>query len=212
MNQVIFNSSQQNNHRPKHAQNWPLQNANPQIDIASKTDLKLLWNTDVLWLFDVENLVYSARGLGYEVCFDYIAQKIRDECREAWLNAFFSREQGRKDIDLSFDKWGYRAYPQEIKIAQTRTGSRKTNCNSDHQIMFHSAILVNQSPADIVTICSGDGQLVSDLAGFIKKNHPARVVVTLSLAGSTSRLIDSRTNPLIDHNIELGLDCLSRNH
>jgi hypothetical protein len=80
--------------------------------------------------------------------------------------------------------------------------------NSDNQMLFFGGVLFNGSDAEVIVVASGDGSLVCDLARAVAIIDLGRTVVTMSLAGSTSRRLDAQANPDISANIEIGRDCL----
>lgn len=178
------------------------------VEIASVTGpLESLHGQKVLLLADVENLIYSARNLGYKVSFRMLGQRLQAIARSCSLHAFFSRPQGDDTLERYFQERGWITHPKNIEEFMTHKGWQR-HANSDNDILFHAGNLVTRHDADFILVASGDGLLAGDLARLITGLPKSRHVATVSLAGSTSFRLDARTNPNITFNIEIGLDCL----
>jgi hypothetical protein len=179
-----------------------------EIEIADVTGpLDCIRGKKILVLGDTENLTYSARDLGFKVSFRTLASLLRRTAHSCTLYAFFSRNAGDNRREGYFENRGWTSYANDIKVVRAHDGIRR-RANCDNFLLFHAGILVSRSHADVVCIASGDGALASDLANAILSLPKRREIVTLSLAGSTSRQLDAAENADISVNIELGLDCL----
>ncbi len=102
---------------------------------------------------------------------------------------------------------GWAVHTRDIETINSHTGVR-VRSNADPLILFLAGAIASQSPAGVVVIGSGDGDLGTDLAQAIHRLPKKRHVVTMSLAGSTSQRLNAKVNPAIAENIELGLDML----
>lgn len=178
------------------------------IQIAQKTGpFSSLKGKDIQVLADVENLNYSARDLGFKLSYRKLTDILRSITSTCALHAFFSREIGRDNWERYFQKRGWHPHPYDIKTVRTHRGKERL-ANSDNLILFTAGLLASRSSADVITLGSGDGSMVCDLAESLSKLPKKRTIVTLSLAGSTSHRLNARSNPHITENIEIGLDCL----
>lgn len=178
------------------------------IHIAQKTGpLSLINNRNILVLADVENLNYSARDLGYKLSYRQLGDILRQLTKTCALHAFFSREPGNDQWEQYFKNRGWHPHPYDIKTVRTHRG-KETLANSDNLILFTTGLLASRSSADVITLGSGDGTMVCDIAQALSHLPKKRTIVTLSLAGSTSHRLNAQTNPHIIANIEIGLDCL----
>ncbi len=156
----------------------------------------------VLALIDAENLVYSARSLGLKISFARLGERLHQASKSCTAHVFYSHDVNDSAWDTYFTKRGFIIHPRIIEFVQTHMGVKK-RANSDNDLVFHAGKLASRSSASVLLIGSGDGDLVTDLARLI---GDTKQVVTLSLAGSTSYRLDSRANPSIASNIEIGLD------
>jgi hypothetical protein len=162
---------------------------------------------EVLLLADIENLDGGARDLGCKMRYESLTQAFRQAATRCAFHAFFtlSRENEQGARNLPALGWSVHARPMEV-VRTHRGLERRTN--SDNLILFHAGALVTRSTAEVVVIASGDGNLASDLAREVVALPKKRLVLTMSLAGSTSWRLDARTNGHIAGNIEVGRDCL----
>lgn len=170
--------------------------------------LDVLAGKTVLVLADVENLYYGAKDFGLSIRFDQIARLLREYSGHAALHAFFSCKRGDNRQAKRFQSHGWIAHPNAIRTVRHK-GELVTLANSDNVILFSAGYLTVPDGIELVVIGTGDGELGYSLAERIVRRRPGASVVTLSLAESTSYSLDARSNPFIDANMELGLDCLS---
>jgi hypothetical protein len=188
----------------------PLSVVPPVPAIAAVTGpLDALLNHNVLVLADEENLRYGARDLGYELSMQRLGQRVQQHAGHCALHAFLSRPPGDDRRCQYLRECGWIPHPRDIETVQTRRGTQHL-ANSDNDLLFAAGNLASRGRADVVILASGDGTLVCDLARNLRQLPRARVILTLSLAGSTSFRLDAARNPNIDGNIEIGLDCLHR--
>lgn len=166
-----------------------------------------------LVLLDAENLVLSARDLGRSLDFVALREALRaDGAPDPICHAFYS--SGRHDIPLSgylaARGWQPHARPP---IVRRQGEGRAAHLNADTWFAFGAAYLATTIPCGCIVLGTGDGLLGLDVARCLRSLVPTcRTIATLSVPGSTSRLLDSRTAVEIDLNIELGRDVLRPLH
>lgn len=178
------------------------------VTIAEKTGpLEVLAGKRLLLVADCQNLDVSAQHLGYKVSYRTLGKKITAAAASASLHAVLSRRQGDERRLRYLAARGWTPHAKTTRLMGKRAGGRP-DTNADHLLAFLTGLLAGFVTADLVVLCSGDGQLVLDIAEALGQLPNSKPVVTLSLAGSTSARIDARRCPLIRRNLELGKDCL----
>jgi hypothetical protein len=186
----------------------PLKPRSSRAEAAQFTGpLDALKDRSVLVLADDENLRASAQDLGHKLSYKTLREKICEASGKCKLHVFFSREKGDDRRTTYFEDRKWVAHPRDIHEVQTGRGVKRTT-NSDFMITFLGGMLVSRSDADVIVIASGDGDMVADMAETIKSLPRPRLVMTMSLAGSTAWRLNAESNAFIDVNIEIGLDCL----
>jgi hypothetical protein len=160
-------------------------------------------------LADDENLRYGARDLSYQLSMRRLGECLRRHAAHCALHAYFSRDPGDERRCQDLRESGWIPHPRDIEMVRTHRGTKRL-ANSDNDLLFAAGNLASRSKADVIILGSGDGSLVCDLARNLRQLPRDRVLLTLSLAGSTSFRLDAAHNPHIDGNIEIGLDCLYR--
>ena len=179
-----------------------------QVAIARYTGpLKPMRGQRILALVDDENLMLSARDRGYRLSYDTLGSLIQQTSKTCALHTIFSCKRGEERRSAYFARRGWVVHTRDIQVVQTPQGKKRL-ANADSRILFLAGHLVSRSNADVILIGSGDGDLVCELAMAVAELPKPRVVMTMSLAGSTSYRLDATRNPYIAHNIEIGLDCL----
>jgi hypothetical protein len=158
----------------------------------------------VLVILDVENLTISTRQTGYELIYPKLAQRLVSASRSACLHAVLSVDPSDARDREFMEQSGITIHTRNIQYLP----SGRKAANADNLLAFKAGALVTRSTASLVILGSGDGQLSDDLAQFIKTLPGKREVMTLSVAGSTSSLLNARINPAITENIEIGQDVL----
>lgn len=177
--------------------------------IAEETGpLDALAGKNVLVLADVENLHYGAKNFGLSVQFDELARVFRQHSGRSALHAFFSCKREDKQQAKRCQSVGWVPHRNEIKTVRQK-GELVTLANSDKVILFSAGYLTHRGDIDVVVIGTGDGELGCYLAEAVVCRRRSVSVLTLSVAESTSYLLNAQINPYVDANIELGLDCLS---
>ena len=144
---------------------------------------------------DVENLTISARGLGYELNYSGLAQRLASATRMLQLHATLSIEPGDTIDTRHMTQSGYAVHTRFIE----RLADGSKVANSDNVFAFQAGLLVSRAQADVVILGSGDA---------IRALPAKRSVWTLSVPGSTSARLDCRRNRSIAANIEIGSDVL----
>lgn len=178
---------------------------NPLLQQTSNLDS--LQGHKVLALLDVENLHHSAEDWGCCMSFPKLLQQLQQHCQQLWVHAFYSRHADETWLDDRFECMGFKPHPREIRM-MFRHGGTQMDANSDPRIFAQGSSAISRSRADLVLVGSGDGLLVQELADTIDAFPKHRQTWTLSLAGSTSRMIQAEQNPKIDGNIMIGHDLL----
>ena len=159
----------------------------------------------ILALLDVENLTISTRQAGFELIYAKLADRLKSASRAACLHAVLSVDPNDTCDREHMEQSGFTVHTRNI---QRLPGGRKT-ANADNLFAFKAGVLVTRSKANLVVLGSGDGQLCDDIAQFIGTLPGKREVLTLSVAGATSSLLNARTNSAIAENIEVGCDVLT---
>jgi hypothetical protein len=180
---------------------------NRAIVAANTGPLQILAGKRLLVLVDCQNLDLGARDLGYKVSYRALGEKITAVAASASLHAVFSRRHGDERRWRYLAARGWTPHAKTTRLMGKGAGARP-DANADHVVAFVAGALAGFVNADLTLLCSGDGQLVLDIAEALGQLPNPKPVVTLSLAGSTSSRIDARRCPLVKWNLELGKDCL----
>lgn len=160
----------------------------------------------VLVIADIENLAYSARDL--QVCIDFaaLAGLFRKGHQAARLHAYFSAHINDDKAAAALAAMGWD--PHTRSIIEQGPGKR-CSANADLAFAFGAAVELGRQSVDACVLATGDGVLALDTARAIRACFPScKLITTMSLAGATSRLLDARTVPEIDVNIEIGRDVM----
>lgn len=191
--------------RPEHRAPWV------EAAVPERTGpLDLLRERRVLVIADVQNLTASAEQLECKFSYRALAALLRKTARSCTCHAFFGasgQDQRRSDY---FRERGWTPYPYEIHFVGTCRGLERRS-NVDTLLACTAGALISRSRAEVVVLCSGDGQLVHDVAQAIARFPKPRLVITTSIAGSTAHSLNAQTNPYIAENIECGMDVLHLN-
>ncbi len=162
----------------------------------------------VLVIADIENWAYSARNLGLEINFAALAHLLTTKFKRASLHAFFSANDGDNVVAGRLAELGWEPHPRAIIERPAQFGSARS-ANADLAIAFGAAKLLGHKRVDAVLLGTGDGVLALDCARAIRANFKrCSVIGTVSLAGSTSRLLDARVVHEINVNVEIGMDAM----
>jgi hypothetical protein len=172
--------------------------------------LQLLRGRQVIVFADDENLRCGARDHGLTLSYASLAATLRRVSGKCALHAFFSCHEGDLRRHAYFTQAGWTAHTRTIQTVRDRRGI-KTLANSDNYLLFTAGTLASRSQAEVIVIASGDGALGCDLAEAVHALPKKRIVLTMSLAGSTSNRLNAEHNPDIAANIEIGMDVMHRN-
>ena len=173
--------------------------------------LSVLFGRRVLAVFDCENLSISAEKNFLTLSYGCLLAVLRSAAVDCEAHAFFSRMPGDDTFDASMKQAGLITHPRDIEFIESRTGTRKL-ANSDSRLLFTAGRLLAQTNADTLLIGSGDGDLGCELATGVMEMGRSLTILTLSIAGSSSRRLDAATNKDVYGNLEVGLDVMQPIH
>jgi uncharacterized LabA/DUF88 family protein len=163
---------------------------------------------NVLVIADIENWAYGARDLGFEIDFAALARLFKGKLKRPSLHAFFSAVDGDDIVADRLAQFGWEPQPRAIIQRPAQFGMARS-ANADLAIAFGAAKLLGHKRVDAVLLGTGDGVLALDCARAIRTNFKKCFTVgTVSLSGSTSRLLDARVAKEIDVNVEIGMDAM----
>jgi len=185
-------------------------NYKAKFEVAPKTGpLDKLSDCDgVLIVADIENWAYGARDLMLQIDFAALAYLLKTAIKRPHLHAFFSADENDYVIADRLIACGWTPHPRAIIERPAQIG-RTRSANADLAIAFGAAKLLGHQRAGGILLGTGDGVLALDCARAIRANFKkCKFIGTLSLAGSTSHLIDARLAREIDINAEIGLDAM----
>ncbi|MCA9151945.1 MAG: hypothetical protein KDA92_21730 [Planctomycetales bacterium] len=179
----------------------------PAIEIAERTGpLRQLVGRRVLLVADIENLVYSAKNLqGKRINHAALLNKLLAASSKFAAHAVFCTYSDGLAKYLTHA--GYQIHRRHLPPQYLQD---ETTLNSDNRVSFTVGWMTARLAPEVVVVGTGDGDLgcsiAEDLKHFFHSQPP--VVLTLSLAGSTSQRLCADRNRNIDGNIEVGNDCL----
>lgn len=180
----------------------------PTGEISWETGpLSALQDRRVLAVFDCENLSISAKENSLRLSYGRLMLSLRSEAASCEAHAFFSRMAGDERQNRYLQRSGLITHPRDIEFVESRDGTRKL-ANSDSRMLFMTGVLLAHSDANTLLIGSGDGDLGNELARGVRALGRPLTVLTLSLAGHSSRRLDAATNDDIHGNLEVGLDVM----
>ena len=180
----------------------------PTVEVAQTTGpLDVITDGSLIVIADAQNLDQGAKELGFKLSWANLGTVLDGASHKASRHAIIGKRPGDDRRWDYLTRRGWRPHATEVRQVQTHKGWERKG-NVDFLMAFLAGVIVSRSPADVVVIASGDGDLVEEMAFGIRSLHKDRRIVTLSLAGSTAFRLNARTSKLIDANIEIGLDCL----
>jgi hypothetical protein len=168
--------------------------------------LELLRGRAVLLLLDEENIRFGARDLGRKASFRRLREQVQAHAASSVCHAFLTTNEDNNARVKYLAARGYQVHVQRADQHPDSHAGRPTN--ADPFMLFHSGVIVSRSTATAVIIATGDGGLALSLAQSIRSLPKRRAILTLSLPGSTAQRLDARRTALVDHNLEIGSDCL----
>lgn len=173
------------------------------VVVPLSTDLSALRGAHVLFLGDVENMVISAKNIGFNLDLVKVGTAIGKVAKRASLHAFWTQDRTTGEMTDILCRKGWKVHE--------RAGfnlNGRLHRNSDGRILIEAGVIISRTQPDIVLCGSGDGGLVLELGSFIeslrRKVRPR--LMTLSLAGATNRSLDARYNSMVAANLEIGRD------
>lgn len=178
--------------------------------LAAATDRPRFGPAPALIVLDLENLMLSARDLGMAIDFAALRAALLGPATGTAVVCHAVYTGGDADNRLAevLAAMGWHVTVRPPIVAGPAQRPRR-HCNSDTWFAFIVADLVRREDAGAVVLGTGDGQLGLDLARCLRALVPGCAqVMTLSLPGSTSHLLDSRRSHEIDRNLEIGRDVL----
>lgn len=167
--------------------------------------LDLLRDRRSVLVVDCENLTISGRNLGYELDYGKLAGLLKRATRSISLHAVLSVQEGDHRDRAYMEEAGFQVHTRLIRYLPN---GRKA-ANADNLFAFTAGNVISRSTANVVLLGSGDGQLCDDVVQCVKALPGKREILTLSVAGSTSGLLDARTHSSITANVEVGCDLLA---
>jgi len=177
------------------------------VEVAAETGpLSSLLGQRVIVIADAQNLDRGARDLGYKMSWALLGDKIDAAAEWTSRHAILSQHPGDERRMNYFCERDWNPHATKIRTVSTRKGLERKS-NADFLLSFLAGVLVSRTPADVVVIASGDGDLVEEIAIGIGSLQKDRSIVTMSLAGSTAQRLNAETSDFISANIEIGKDC-----
>ncbi len=185
-----------------------LQKQRRWIDVAMETGpLELLAGERVLAVADAQNLNMGARDLGRKVSWKALGTILDRAAARIERHVVLSAPQGEDRRTQYFAERGWTAHVKQSRMVRNHKGWQRIS-NADGLLLFVTGMLAANSDASLVLVCSGDGELVEEVAEALYLQGLPLRVATLSLAGSTSARLDAACSSLVAMNLELGADCL----
>lgn len=187
-----------------------------RAQLESRTGpLTTLNGKHVLVIADLENLRYSSARLGFVIDVAGLGRCLTAASAKCALHLGATVVPDLVNEAVTFSQqcgWKANIDPRESFITTHRQSTHaeepRNNVNADNLLSFMAGCLVTRTQAEVIVLASGDGRLVHSLARRVHNLARTRQVLTCSLPGSTSQLLDARRNPFIAGNIEIGRDCL----
>ena len=102
-----------------------------------------------------------------------------------------------------FAERGWTAHVKQSRMVRNHKGWQRIS-NADGLLLFVTGMLAANSVASLILVCSGDGELVEEVAEALYLQGLPLRVATLSLAGSTSVRLDAACSALVAMNTGIG--------
>ena len=195
-----------------HRRNYRNRRSCPQhkrsAHLPNTTDLSALKDQRVLTVVDEDNLRISMQQHQQPLSYRRLLDRLQDETRGVFPLAVLTAPKGdqRRQAYLESRGWNVLAIPQETIF--TPAGPQ-LKANADFDLAFEIGLLLNTARFDAVLLGTGDGDLAVAIGRGIRRRCPSLHLFTLSVAGSASDRLRSRSD-LFDGNIVVGRD-ISRN-
>ena len=171
------------------------------VSSASSPFFQFCSKRSVLVVQDGENISISARKHGFGVDQQRFAATMKRCCRSCRLLTFASGNSQDRVVGGPYPS-PWELHFNQVEIV-SKMGEWQRRSNSDNLIFFTVGNMINQVNVDTVVLMTGDGDLASDLARFVKQACMKPIsVATLSVPFSTAgRLVPGYP---FDANFEIG--------
>jgi hypothetical protein len=166
--------------------------------------LSALKGRRVLTVLDEDNLRISMQHHHQPLSYRRLLARLHGETTRVFPLAVLTAPEGdqRREAYLKSRGWNVLAIPRETVL--TTTGPQ-LKANADFDLAFELGHLVNTGQFDAVLLGTGDGDLAVAIGRGIRRRCPQLHLFTLSVAGSASGRLRSRSD-LFDGNIVVGRD------
>lgn len=158
----------------------------------------------MLVAMDEDNLRISMQQHHQPLSYRRLLARLQDETRGVFPLAVLTTPRGdkRRQTYLESRGWNVLAIPQETVF--THAGPQ-LKANADFDLAFELGLRLNTAQFDAVLLGTGDGDLAVAIGRGIRRRCPDMQLFTLSVAGSASERLRSRSD-LFDGNIVVGRD------
>jgi len=175
--------------------------------LPATTDLSALKGRHVLTVVDEDNLRISMRQHHQPLSYRLLLGKLHTETRCVFPLAVLTAAEGdqRREAYLKNTGWNVLVVPRETVFT---TAGPQLKANADFDLAFELGHLVNTGQFDTVLLGTGDGDLAVAIGRGIRRRCPTLHLFTLSVPGSTSGRLRTRSD-LFDGNIAVGRDLSS---
>jgi hypothetical protein len=162
----------------------------------------------VLTVVDEDNLRISMQHHRQPLSYRRLLARLHTETTRVFPLAVLTATEGdqRREAYLKSRGWNVLAIPRETVFTPA---GLQLKANADFDLAFELGHLVNTGQFDAVLLGTGDGDLAVAIGRGIRRRCPHLHLFTLSVAGSASARLRSRSD-LFEGNIVVGRD-LSRN-
>ncbi len=164
----------------------------------------------VLWVIDAENLNYSLSRIGWKPDYGAMLQRIASVSESVDAHAFMSTSETSMEPKRRY--FASQGIAPHLRTHDTilAVGQAGPHCNSDNELLLHLGFLCGQRTYDTVILGTGDGALGCAAGNFLAGLAQPPRVYTISVQGSTSVQLLTRSNWLINGNMIIGGDLVRR--
>ena len=125
--------------------------------------LELLAGERVLAVADAQNLNMGARDLGRKVSWKALGTILDRAAARIERHVVLSAPQGEDRRTQYFAERGWTAHVKQSRMVRNHKGWQRIS-NADGLLLFVTGMLAANSDASLVLVCSGDGELVEEVA------------------------------------------------
>jgi uncharacterized LabA/DUF88 family protein len=170
--------------------------------------LSALKGQRVLTIVDEDNIRISMKHHRQPLSYRRLLARLHSETTRVFPLAVLTAPEGdqRREAYLKSRGWNVVTIPRETVLT---TAGLQLKANADFDLAFELGHLVTTGQFDTVLLGTGDGDLAVAIGRGIRRRCPELRLITLSVAGSASARLRSRSD-LFDGNIVVGRD-LGRN-